>query len=121
MKDKLFSVTKNDFIIEFIRGSGPGWQHRNKCSTGVRLTHIPSKATATATDSKSQIHNKENAFKRLIETNKFKVWLQLEICKKNGTLLKVEDWVEQQMNDINFKIETKDDEGKWKLGEELCM
>jgi len=70
--DKLFSVTKNDFIIEFIRGSGPGGQHRNKCSTGVRLTHKPSGAMATATDSKSQIHNKENAFKRIIETKKFK-------------------------------------------------
>lgn len=103
--DKLFSVTKNDFIIEFIRGSGPGGQHRNKCSTGVRLTHKQSGATATATDSKSQIHNKENAFKRLLETKKFKAWLDLEISRQNGTLLRVEEWVERQMSDNNLKIE----------------
>lgn len=103
--DKLFSVTKNDFIIEFIRGSGPGGQHRNKCSTGVRLTHKPSGAMATATDSKSQIHNKENAFKRIIETKKFKAWLDLEICRENGILLQVEDWVERQMNERNLKVE----------------
>lgn len=60
--------------MEHIRGSGPGGQHRNKNSTGVRLTHRASGARGEATDSKSQEQNKANAFKRLRETPEWKRW-----------------------------------------------
>lgn len=53
--------------VSFVRGSGPGGQHRNKVETGVRLVHPPSGIVVVATDDRSQTRNRENAFARLIE------------------------------------------------------
>jgi ribosome-associated protein len=53
--------------IAFLRGSGPGGQHRNKVETGVRLTHPPSGLVIVATDDRSQSRNRDKAFERLIE------------------------------------------------------
>ena len=50
-RELLFVVTKNDFEERAIRGSGPGGQHRNKTSTGIRLKHRASGAVGEATDS----------------------------------------------------------------------
>lgn len=52
-------------VIEFLRGSGPGGQHRNKRDTGVRLTHRPSGLVVMATERRSQAQNLEAAFERL--------------------------------------------------------
>lgn len=53
--------------MTFLRGSGPGGQHRNKVETGVRLFHPPSGITVSATERRSQIQNRELAFERLTE------------------------------------------------------
>jgi protein subunit release factor B len=53
--------------VTFVRGSGPGGQHRNKVETGVRLVHPPSGIAIVATDNRSQYQNREAAFERLIE------------------------------------------------------
>lgn len=53
--------------ISFVRGSGPGGQHRNKTETGVRLVHPPSGITVVATDDRSQARNRDKAYERLIE------------------------------------------------------
>jgi protein subunit release factor B len=50
---------------EYFRGSGPGGQHRNKVETGVRLTHLPSGVTVTATERRSRTRNREAALERL--------------------------------------------------------
>ena len=47
------------------RGSGPGGQKRNKTSNAVRLTHLPTKTSATATESRSLAENKLYALRRL--------------------------------------------------------
>lgn len=111
-KEKLFSITEKDFKWSHIRGSGPGGQHRNKTSTGVRVEHPDSGAMATATDSKSQRSNKKSAFKRIIETDKFKKWFRMEIARKLGKLHDIEGEVEILMQPDNIKTEIQDD-GKW--------
>ncbi|MCH8063512.1 MAG: peptide chain release factor-like protein, partial [Chloroflexi bacterium] len=64
---------ERDSAIQFLRGSGPGGQNRNKVETGVRMTHGPTGISVTATDTKSQSQNRDNALdrlrKKLIEIN----------------------------------------------------
>jgi hypothetical protein len=47
------------------RGSGPGGQKRNKTSNAIRLTHLPTGISVTATESRSQAENKLRAVRRL--------------------------------------------------------
>lgn len=47
------------------RGPGPGGQKRNKTSSAVRVTHIPTGICAVATESRSQKQNRAAAFERL--------------------------------------------------------
>ncbi len=61
------SVLEKEVELSFVRGSGPGGQHRNKVETGVRLHHPPSGITVVATSERSQTRNRETAFERLIE------------------------------------------------------
>lgn len=79
MKQKINLVNKDDLIVEDIRGSGPGGQHRNKSYTGVRITHPSSGAIGEATDSRSHETNKRNAFRRMYETLEFQIWMDLQI------------------------------------------
>jgi ribosome-associated protein len=51
----------------FFVASGPGGQHRNKTSTGVRLLHRPSQVQVTATERRSQLLNRSVALERLRE------------------------------------------------------
>ena len=58
-------MTDNDYTTEYVRGSGPGGQHRNKATTGVRLTHTATGIQATATERRSRAANLKVARKRL--------------------------------------------------------
>lgn len=58
---------EREVLLSFVRGSGPGGQHRNKTETGVRLVHPPSGIVITVTERRSQLQNRELAFERLIE------------------------------------------------------
>lgn len=79
MRKRETVLTRKDLVIEAIRGSGPGGQHRNKSYTGARIAHPASGAVAEATDSRSHEHNVRAAFRRMTETPEFKVWLDLRL------------------------------------------
>jgi hypothetical protein len=51
--------------FEAFVGSGPGGQKRHKTNAAVRYTHLPTKISAVATDSRSQRENKIHALRGL--------------------------------------------------------
>ncbi|MFT3706116.1 MAG: peptide chain release factor-like protein [Archangium sp.] len=59
--DQLLAECREEFFI----ASGPGGQHRNKTESGVRLTHLPTGASVTATERRSQLQNRGEALDRL--------------------------------------------------------
>ena len=111
-REHVLSVTASDCRWEYFRGSGAGGQHRNKTDSACRCTHEPSGAVGQAQDDRSQHVNRRLAFGRMARSPKFQNWLKLELAKKKGTILLVEEAVEKALNPKNLLVETKED-GRW--------
>jgi hypothetical protein len=109
MKELAFSVTLKDCDIQTFRAGGKGGQNQNKRDTGVRIIHRPSGAVGESREERSQLQNKKNAFTRMAQHPKFRIWINRELYFRGEP---PEKWVEKQMKPANLKVEGKED-GKW--------
>jgi len=111
-KKLLFSLTEKDFVIEYYNGSGKGGQNRNKIAAACRIHHPPSGAMAYCQEERSQKPNRERAFTRLVNSDKFQKWLRLETAKRSGVMDDIDRKVDVAMKQV--KIEVHDDQGRWR-------
>ena len=111
-KEVLFTVTADDCDWDYIRGSGPGGQARNRTASKVRCVHRASGAMGISDETRSQHANKRSAFRKMAETKEFKSWHKIETAKRMGNLVSIEDNVNMAMRDHNLKVEGRVD-GKW--------
>lgn len=109
-KELVFSVTQQDCEWSYTRGTGKGGQKKNKTSSAVHCIHRPSGAHGYSEASRSQRDNKEEAFLKMSKTKEFQAWFRLEVARRMGTLQKVEEAVDKQMQQV--KVEVRKDD-KW--------
>lgn len=109
----LFSVTRKDLDITYFRGSGKGGQHRNKTDSACRIVHRDSGAMATAQENRSQLQNKHAAFRRLVETPKFKAWWRIRAGHVALDESLIAEAVAVMMHPSNLKEEVMNEDGEW--------
>ena len=102
MKQRIFTLTKKDFRVDTFRCSGHGGQNVNKRDTGVRITHIETGISSECREERSQEQNKKKAFRRLVDSEKFRGWLKMRAYQ---IIYEVDREVEKQMNEKNLKVE----------------
>lgn len=115
-RELLFSLTAKDFQWEYFKTGGPGGQNKNKRDTACRCTHPPSGAVGIGADERYQRRNRETAFKRCVESQKFQTWHKIQTAKfltESETEAELRQRVEEQMMaPQNLKVEVKEGQ-KW--------
>lgn len=107
-KKLVLSVTIHDCEVQTFRSGGKGGQNQNKRDTGVRVIHHPSGAVGEAREERSQLQNKQAAFRKMAESTKFQLWIKRQTA--NEDIIKAK--VERDMWPVNLKTEVQED-GKW--------
>jgi protein subunit release factor A len=103
-----FSVTLADMEMQTFRAGGNGGHNQNARDSGVRFIHHPSGARGESREERSQLQNKKRAFRKLVDSSAFKMWIQ----KKLSTGPTAEERVAADMAPENLKVEHKVG-GKW--------
>ena len=105
---------KKEVRLDYYKSSGPGGQHKNKTMSCVRLYHKPTGIRVVATESRSQIKNRELAFKRL----QVKL-MELNIEEKERILTKKPRYAKKQILQNKKRRSEKKQSRKRVSGEDL--
>lgn len=113
-REKILTVTAKDCIRQTFRSGGPGGQHQNKTSSGVRWIHEPSGARGESREARSQKENEKIAWKRMVDSPAFRYWLSA-VTKGVKTPKEIEAEVERELADDDITItEVKSGKDTWK-------
>lgn len=80
-EDIEFEINTDDIRVDTYRSSGAGGQYINKTDSAVRMTHIPTGIVASCQTERSQIQNRETAF-RMLKTMVAEHYRQEEEAKR---------------------------------------
>jgi protein subunit release factor B len=105
MKKKLFSVTTADLREERYRGSGAGGQNRNKRDTGVRFTHEPSGAVGESEAQRSQLQNRQEAFRKMAGSARSIMWAKAQGQARIEGHASLDRKVDEMMDERNMRVE----------------
>lgn len=112
-RTKVLTVTVQDCQVQTFRSGGKGGQNQNKRDTGVRIIHQASGAVGESRQHRTQLENKRAAFKRMVDTAQFKMWMARELYGHAEVERKVQAQMERPQD---FRTEVKRD-GKWVLSD----
>lgn len=105
----ILSVTAGDCRWEYFPAGKNGGQNGNKNSTACRVTHPPSGAKGESRETKSQLQNRKAAFRRMVGTKEFQLWLKIMTgqmdAEKAEMDRRVKNWVDKQMKPENIVTE----------------
>lgn len=114
-KKLLFSVTIDDCKVQTFTVGGHGGSGKDTSNTGVRIVHPPSGAAGVGVTHRSQHRNKIDAFKRMRNDPKFKLWHKKTVVELLSGKT-VEERVDEMLQPENLKVEVRTTNG-WK---EIC-
>lgn len=114
----LFSVSIHDCEVQTFRSGGPGGQLQNKVESGVRVIHRQSGAIGESREMRSQYSNKQRAFRRMAESDKFQKWAKIEVARCSGEP-SIESKVRKTLSSTNLRIDVKNGKGCWIVNNEL--
>ena len=118
MKVKLFTVKANDCACNYYRGSGPGGQKKNKTSNCARVVHEPSGAIGKGEQGRSQLENRQIAWKQMANSPEFQNWCRMKAYEICGDSKKIDEKVNFELL-TNTLVEIEDETG-WIPGDQIC-
>jgi len=108
-------VTAADCEFQTFRSGGSGGQNQNKRDTGARYVHRASGARGEARDERSQWQNRKLAWRRMVESKEFQLWLRRTLGQQAAVDAEAARFAEVQDQDVKIEVRVH---GRWTQAQE---